>query len=98
MLRGWPYPVSPSRQPARRAKKQPLTDNEGRFTLPFLTPGPYPVHAELQGFTSVDRTDVQVRLGQTVEIPITMQVGALSETVQVNGTPPTLDTSSATIG
>jgi Carboxypeptidase regulatory-like domain len=81
-----------------QGKKAAVTDNEGRFTIPFLTPGLYVVHAELQGFNKVDRADVQVRLGQTVDIPITMQVGGLAESVQVNGTPPTVDLTSATIG
>ena len=81
-----------------QGKKAAVTDNEGRFTIPFLTPGLYVVHAELQGFNKVDRADVQVRLGQTVDIPITMQVGGLAESIQVNGTPPTVDPTSATIG
>ncbi|HZP49371.1 MAG TPA: TonB-dependent receptor [Vicinamibacterales bacterium] len=78
--------------------KSAVTDSEGRFTVPFLTPGAYRVHAELQGFKPVDRPDVQVRLGQNVELPLTMQVGALSETVQVTAAPPTLDVTSTTIG
>jgi len=81
-----------------QGKKAAVTDNEGRFTIPFLTPGLYVVHAELQGFNKVDRADVQVRLGQTVDIPITMQVGGLAESIQVNGAPPTVDPTSATIG
>jgi carboxypeptidase family protein len=75
-----------------------VTDRDGRFTVPFLTPGPYAVHAELQGFSPVDQPGVQVRLGQSVEMPLTMLVGALTETVQVTATPPTIDTTSATIG
>jgi hypothetical protein len=78
--------------------KAAVTDSEGRFTVPFLTPGPYGVHAELPGLQPVDRPDVQVRLGQTVEMPLTMQVGALTESVQVTGAPPTVDTTSTTIG
>ena len=27
-----------------------VTDSDGRFNVPFLTPGTYAVHAELQGF------------------------------------------------
>jgi Carboxypeptidase regulatory-like domain/TonB dependent receptor/TonB-dependent Receptor Plug Domain len=78
--------------------KTAVTDSEGRFTLPFLTPGSYAVHAELQGFSPVDRADVQVRLGQTVQVPVTLQVGTLSETVQVSGGPPAVDTTTTTIG
>jgi Carboxypeptidase regulatory-like domain/TonB-dependent Receptor Plug Domain len=78
--------------------KTALTDVEGRFTLPFLTPGPYAVRAELQGFTPVDRSEVPVRLGQTVEMPLTMQIGGLEESIQVVPTRSTVDTTNATIG
>ena len=78
--------------------KTTVTDGEGRFTLAFLTPGSYAVHVELQGFTPIDRPDVQVRLGQTVEMPLTMQVGGLEETIQVVSTAPTLDTTNTTVG
>jgi len=78
--------------------KTTVTDSEGRFTIPFLTPGSYAVHAELQGFKPVDRADVQVRLGQAVELPLTMQVGELTESVQVVSSAPTIDTTSTTIG
>ena len=33
-----------------------VTSTEGRFTIPFLTPGEYSVHAELQGFMVIDRS------------------------------------------
>src|SRR3954453_8935116 len=47
--------------------KATVSDGQGRFTVPFLTPGPYRVRAELQGFTPVDRSGVQVQIGQTTE-------------------------------
>jgi hypothetical protein len=78
--------------------KSTVTDGEGRFTLPFLTPGVYTVHADLQGFASVDRRDVFVRVGQTVDIPVTMQVGAVAETVHVVAPAAPVDTTGATIG
>ena len=78
--------------------KPAVTDREGRFTVPFLTPGSYAVRAELQGFKPVDQAEVQVRLGQAVELPLIMQVGGLAETIQVTATPPTIDTTSTTIG
>jgi hypothetical protein len=78
--------------------KTTLTDGEGRFTIPFLTPGLYSVHAELDGFKAVDQNDLQVRLGQTIEIPLTMQIGELKETVEVTVVSPTIDTTNTTIG
>ena len=79
-----------------QGSKTAISTGEGRFSVPFLTPGNYRVHAELQGFTPVDRTDVQVRVGQTVELPLTLQIGAVEESIQVTST--TVDATSTTIG
>src|SRR5262245_3045599 len=78
--------------------KTTVTDAEGRFTVAFLVPGSYAVHAELQGFSTVNRSDVQVRFGQTVEVPLTMQVGGVEETIEVVRTTPTVDTTDTTVG
>jgi hypothetical protein len=73
-------------------------DAEGRFNAPFLTPGTYTVRAELQGFKVVEQKNVVVRLGQRVDLPVTMEVGGLTETVEVTGGSPTIDTSTTTVG
>ena len=44
--------------------KTTVSDGDGRFTIPFLTPGTYAVRAELQGFKTVEQKDVTVSLGQ----------------------------------
>jgi len=77
--------------------KTAVTDGDGRFTFPFLTPSAYTVHAELDGFAPVDRTNVQVQLGQTTQVSMTLQLASLSETVQVSAAP-LIDTTSTTIG
>ena len=56
--------------------KTAVTDNEGRFTVPFLMPGPMACERSCKDSAGVNRADVQVRLGQTVELPLTLQVGA----------------------
>ena len=63
-------------------------DAEGRFNAPFLTPGTYTVRAELRASRSVEQQNVVVRLGQRVELPVTMEVGGLTETVEVTGASP----------
>jgi Carboxypeptidase regulatory-like domain len=78
--------------------KTAVTDAEGRFTIPFLTPGAYVLHAEVQGFKALERSGVQVRLGQTLDVPLTLEVGAVSERVEVTGGPEPLATSGTTIG
>jgi Carboxypeptidase regulatory-like domain/TonB dependent receptor-like, beta-barrel len=78
--------------------KTAVTDPEGRFTVPFLTPGAYGLRAELQGFKALERNGVQVRLGQTIDLPLTLEVGALSESVQVTGGLEPLTATGTTIG
>jgi outer membrane receptor protein involved in Fe transport len=81
-----------------QGSKTVVTDNQGRYSVPFLVPGTYTVHAELQGFKPIDRPNIQVQLSQTTTLPLTMQIGTLSETVQVTGQPSPIDTTSTTVG
>src|SRR5262245_24362420 len=79
--------------------KTTVTDAEGRFNVPFLTPGTYAVRAELQGFKVVQQANITISLGQAVDLPpLTMEVGGVSETVQVTATSPIVDTASTTTG
>jgi Carboxypeptidase regulatory-like domain/TonB dependent receptor-like, beta-barrel len=74
------------------------SDSDGRYNAPLLVPGTYTVKAELQGFKTVEQQDVVVRLGQTIEVPLAMQVGGMSETVEVTASSPIVDTKSTTVG
>jgi hypothetical protein len=78
--------------------KTVVTDAEGRFSVPFLTPGAYVVRAELAGFKAVEQPNVTVSLGQNVDLSLKMEVGGLTETVQVTGASPIVDTTSTTTG
>ncbi len=75
-----------------------VTDANGRFFAPFLTPGEYAVRVELTGFSPVERKNIPVRLGQRVSLDFTLKVGQISETIEVVGTSPVIDTNSTTVG
>jgi outer membrane receptor protein involved in Fe transport len=75
-----------------------VTDEQGRFFAPFLTPGTYTVRAELQGFRAAEQRNVEVRLGQRAELNLKMTVGGLTETVEVTGTRAVVDTTNTTVG
>jgi hypothetical protein len=75
-----------------------VTDQEGRYRFPFVTPGTYAVRFELSGFRSVDRQNVGVRLGQTVDLDVTLEAGGIEETVQVVGDAAVIDSRSTTTG
>ncbi|MGE0041708.1 MAG: TonB-dependent receptor [Vicinamibacterales bacterium] len=81
-----------------QGSKSVVTDGEGRFRAPFLVPGQYTVRAELEGFKAVELTGVTVSLGQNTDLAINMEVGGLTETVQVVGSTVVVDTQSTTTG
>jgi outer membrane receptor protein involved in Fe transport len=78
--------------------KTVVSDADGTYRLPFLTPGLYDVRAELQGFKTVEQRGVTVSLGQTTTANLQLEVGGLTETVQVTASTAVVDTTSTTTG
>jgi outer membrane receptor protein involved in Fe transport len=83
---------------AAQGTQEFVTDAQGRFFAPFLTPGTYTVRAALQGFRAAEQRNVEVRLGQRAELNLKMTVGGVSETVEVTGTRAVVDTTNTTVG
>jgi hypothetical protein len=81
-----------------QGSKSTITESQGRFSFPFVTPGTYAVRAELQGFKTLDRKDLNVSVGQTVDVPIKMEIGGVAEMVNVTAAPPLIDPTSTTAG
>jgi hypothetical protein len=69
-----------------------VTDRTGQFRLADLPPGEYEITAELNGFATFKRPSVVVRAGRTVDVDVTMKVGAIGETVEVRMDTPLLET------
>ena len=73
--------------------------SDGSYLIPLLPIGPkYKVEAETAGFKSFSRTGIELQLNQNVRIAIQLQVGATTESVQVNEQAPLVDTQSAVGG
>lgn len=69
-----------------------VTNDTGIYTLVNLQPGRYEVRAELPGFKSYIHSGVTLQVEQVARIDIKMQVGELTENVQVLGEAPLLNT------
>src|SRR5262249_37310717 len=62
------------------------------YRLLELPAGVYTVSFELSGFQTSVRTDVHLTTGSAGRVDVMMKIGALSETVQVSGLSPGVDT------
>src|SRR5262245_11649024 len=69
-----------------------VTEATGEYRFLNLAPGPYKVTATLQGFTTIVREDVIVSVGRSVELPLTLKIATVSETITVSGESPVIDT------
>lgn len=73
------------------------TDSAGEYSAPSLVPGSYTVKVVAPGFSTVERRDVAVGVGQELRIDLPLQAGQQNQTVVVEGTLPIINTTSAMI-
>jgi hypothetical protein len=78
--------------------KQATTDANGVYTVPALAPGKYMVIIEKQGFKKQTLEDVQVAAEQMNSVNVTLEVGAVTESITVSGSElPLLETATASV-
>lgn len=74
------------------------TNQAGVYNFPFLPVGEYTVAAEAQGFKRIVLGPFALEVNQTARVDPKMEVGAVSESVEVRGFSPVLQTESTQTG
>jgi hypothetical protein len=74
-----------------------LSNNDGRFTFPAVPSGVYSVSTSSPGFKAVTVTNVSASVGQTTTLTVKMEVGDVSEEVNVSAEAEVLNTSDSSI-
>jgi hypothetical protein len=82
---------------ATGVKYSSKTNDEGIYVLPNLPPGPYHLQVSRVGFKTLIKPDIVLNVQDAVSINFTLPVGALSETVTVEGGAPLVNTESAAV-
>lgn len=75
-----------------------VSGENGGFRLPFLIPGIYRITAEFTGFKKVSMDSVEVRVGETLDLPVRLEVGSVTETLEVTGAAPLIETGTSSMG
>ncbi|MGH9359760.1 MAG: TonB-dependent receptor domain-containing protein [Terriglobia bacterium] len=73
------------------------TNSAGLYTAPNLIPGPYQVKISAQGFNTVVHSGITLTVGAQQVLNITMQVGAVTQTIQVSGAAPAVQLATSSI-
>ena len=74
------------------------TNESGNWNVPNLPPGVYSVATEATGFKKELRKDVMLLVDTTTRVDVQLQPGSISESIEVTGAPPILQTDSASTG
>ncbi len=81
-----------------QARRQDVTTSSGDFSFPLIDIGEYSVAVEAPGFRTATRAGITVSINEKPRIDFTMQVGDVSESVEVTGSVAALKTDEASIG
>jgi len=74
------------------------SNEHGNYTVPLLPPGKYQVLVQTQGFRSISREGVTLEVDQVARIDFSMEVGSVTESINVTEQAPLLQTSSGSLG
>ncbi|MCC6293272.1 MAG: TonB-dependent receptor [Bryobacterales bacterium] len=74
------------------------TSPEGAYYVPNLIPGTYRLTIEAQGFKKYVREGIILRTSEQPRIDVQLEVGAITESIQVSGSAPLLETETTSTG
>lgn len=74
------------------------TNERGAFRAYPVQPGTYDVAASSEGFKTRLRTGIVVEIAATVKVDLSLELGQVTETVEVTGQIPVLQTQDASVG
>jgi len=74
------------------------SNESGLFRVPSLRPGPYRVSASAAGFKAFTRDGLLLRIGENLAVDIVLEIGALTEVVEVTSALPLLETQTSSTG
>src|ERR1700751_4674650 len=79
-------------------KRMQQSGTDGLYSFVNLLPGRYRIDVEKTGFKRVARPEVIVAAGQVVRIDLPLQVGEVTQTVEVTGETPELQSETSSLG
>jgi len=79
------------------AARQTVSDNSGAYVFQQMQPGPYKIQVQRAGFTTY-ASEVRLQINTPLTLNIELQLGQVSDTVNVTAEATTVNTQNSTIG
>jgi hypothetical protein len=83
---------------ATSVARDTVTNSVGEYSFPAVDPGTYSVKATVPGYKTFERKGVRIGTQQFITLDVTLEVGAIEESITVTGEAPLIDTSTASTG
>jgi hypothetical protein len=74
------------------------TNEVGKFNIRFLVPGAYRLTAVKSGFKTFSQDNLVLRVDETLDLTVRLEVGNIAETIEVRAGTPLLETANSTMG
>ena len=76
-------------------RRDALTNDQGYYSMPLLTRGSYTIAVHMQGFRPIRQSGVDLDEGQVLRLDFSLEVGEVTEAIEVSGSAPLIDSSTA---
>ncbi len=81
-----------------QVKREDVTTSSGDYSFPLLDVGEYAVTVEMGGFKTVNRGNLRLQINEKLRVDFTLEVGQVSERVEVTADVAALKTDEASLG
>lgn len=74
------------------------SNDAGSYVLPLLPPGRYRITVQKEGLKPMTRTGIELKVNQVARIDFVLELGAVSEVVEVTGSAPLIEQETSALG
>jgi Carboxypeptidase regulatory-like domain len=75
-----------------------ITNADGIYSFPDLTPGIYQIKVAAAGFANIVRSNIELQVQQTARVDFSLTLGQANQTIEVTSSSGLLSTENATVG
>src|SRR5215471_7138331 len=79
-------------------RRDTVTNASGFYEFLLLQPGTYNLAVQQEGFKQIAQQGIHLEVNQVARVDLAMQLGAVSESVEVQAAAPLLESSTSSVG